>query len=100
MKVNKVYEGYGRLGRDWNNGDVFFGEAPSMFDFGRMIMMIMRAAGEKDNQTVHDLTCGVTQFETRSITGDFYLTEKCIKYKIAITVEAELVDDKQREGSS
>lgn len=91
MRESKVYEGYGRLGKDWTNGRVFFGEAPAMFAFGRMIM---RALGEKDSQKVHDLTTGVIQFDARSITGDFYLTEKCIRYRIEISVEAELVDDK------
>ncbi len=94
-KVTRTFEGYGRLGKDWHSGSPFFGEAPSTSEFG---WLIVEALGERKVKKIHDLTCGIKKLETRSITGDYYLTEKCIKYKIDISVKAELVDDEEEEA--
>ncbi len=93
----RTYEGYGRLGKDWNSERPFFNDVPSLLDMGHLIL---KALGERDVDKIHNLTCGVTKFETKSITGDFYLTEKCIRYKIEVSVEAELVNDAEAEEGS
>ncbi len=92
----KTYEGYGRLGRDFYSGSPFFSEAPSMSNFG---YLILNALEERDSDKVHNLTCGIVKFNTRSITGDPYLAEKCIKYRIKISVVAVLVDDRPMEAA-
>ncbi len=94
MSETRTYEGYGRLGRDWHSGSPFFGGVLSSSD---LVFLVLRALGERDIDKIHDLTCGVTKLEVRSITGDHYLTEKCIKYRISVSVEAELVNDAEEK---
>jgi hypothetical protein len=44
-------------------------------------------------KSLTDLTCNIVHLRKRSITGDDYLAEKVIKYKVTVIVEAQLVDD-------
>ena len=52
--------------------------------------------GELTHEELFKLTCGVVRPRVESITGDKYLAEKAVRYKITgtIKVEAELVDDR------
>lgn len=96
MKVTEVYKGYGRMGQDWNSGGVFFSSPPSRRDIAHLILDSLDE--DKTPTEIHRLTCGMFDVGKKSITGDFYLTKKCIKYKIDVRVEAELVDDEEIIG--
>jgi hypothetical protein len=96
MKVSRTYSGYGRLGRDWHGGGLFFRDPVSASTLGSLLKEAIREDTELSGDEIHDFTCGVTDMRPGglSITGDGYLAKKAMRYKIRIEVEAELVDDR------
>lgn len=89
MKVEIEVDDYTR----WHNS----GYASDLYNrFLKHFSSLIREELELTHDELHSLTCNIKQFPYKhSVSGDNYLTEKVIKYKISgtLNIEAELIDD-------